>query len=209
MSRTDSCLHCGAELEERSLFCGTCGRSTTTAPPSGARMPARATAFLPALVEPPAAERARPPVESLAAAVLAAPSAPDTGDLGAADADGPVDIETATGSGSGVPRFVLQFSTGESVSVGGEGLIGRGPVREPGEAVDQLIALADAGRSVSKTHLGFGQDRGRFWVSDRYSTNGTVLRPPDEPARRCEPGRRYLVARGTRVDIGDQFFVVS
>ena len=27
--------------------------------------------------------------------------------------------------------------------------------------------------------------------------------------QRCEPGKRYRIVRGTRVDIGEQFFVVS
>lgn len=106
-------------------------------------------------------------------------------------------------------RYVLQFSTGESVAVRGSGLVGRNPTPEPGEYVDQLVPLFDAGKSVSKTHLEFGQENGRFWVSDRFSTNGSVVRGPDVDARRCEPGRRYLVSRGTRVDIGEQFFVVS
>jgi len=105
--------------------------------------------------------------------------------------------------------FVLQFSTGESIIVTGAGLVGRNPVAQPGEYVEHLIAVVDAGKSVSKTHLEFGQDDGRFWVSDRYSTNGSTVRPPDAETRRCEPGRRYFVVRGTRVDIGDQFFVVS
>ncbi len=107
------------------------------------------------------------------------------------------------------PRFVLQFSTGESITVGGAGLVGRNPAAQPGEFVDQLVTIFDAGKSVSKTHLEFGQDSGRFWVSDRYSTNGSVVRQPDADPQRCEPGRRYFVARGTRVDIGEQFFVVS
>lgn len=106
-------------------------------------------------------------------------------------------------------RFVLQFSTGESITVSGAGLVGRNPASQPGEFVDQLVTIFDAGKSVSKTHLEFGQDSGRFWVSDRYSTNGSTVRQPDAEPKRCEPGRRYFVARGTRVDIGEQFFVVS
>ena len=106
-------------------------------------------------------------------------------------------------------RFVLQFSTGESVSVGGTGLIGRNPMAEPGEYVDTLIAIVDPGRSVSKTHLEFGQDGPFFWVSDRYSGNGSVVREPDREPRRCEPGKRYRVSRGARVEIGEQFFIVS
>jgi len=106
-------------------------------------------------------------------------------------------------------RYVLQFSTGESVTVAGSGLIGRNPSMQPGEYVDQLVPIFDAGKSVSKTHLEFGQEAGRFWVSDRYSTNGSVIRQPDTEPRRCDAGRRYFIARGTRVDVGEQFFVVS
>ena len=106
-------------------------------------------------------------------------------------------------------KFVLQFSTGESATVYGSGLVGRNPVAEPGEYVDHLVVIRDPGRSVSKTHLEFGQDNGSFWVLDRFSGNGSALREPDAPPKRCEPGRRYFVPRGTRVEIGDQFFVVS
>lgn len=115
-------------------------------------------------------------------------------------------IVTSTGGGD---RFVLQFSTGESVTVSGAGLIGRNPAAQPGEYVDQLVSIFDVGKSVSKTHLEFGQEGGRFWVSDRYSTNGSVVRQPEAEPRRCEPGRRYFVVRGTRIDVGEQFFVVS
>jgi hypothetical protein len=115
-------------------------------------------------------------------------------------------IVTATGGGD---RFVLQFSTGESVTVSGAGLIGRNPAAQPGEYVDQLVSIFDVGKSVSKTHLEFGQEGGRFWVSERYSTNGSVVRQPEAEPRRCEPGRRYFVVRGTRIDVGEQFFVVS
>jgi hypothetical protein len=106
-------------------------------------------------------------------------------------------------------RFVLQFSTGESFTVTGTGLVGRNPAAEPGEYFDHAVTIADPGKSVSKTHLEFGQDDGVFWISDRYSGNGSLARDPGGDPRRCEPGRRYRVARGGRVDIGDQFFIVS
>ncbi len=60
--------------------------------------------------------------------------------------------------------FVLQFSTGENVAVTGNGLVGRNPVAEPGEYFDQLVTIADPGKSVSKTHLEFGQ--GERWILD-------------------------------------------
>ena len=136
---------------------------------------------------------------------------PDPFPWGTGSTSGTIDLEAtrAVASTLAEERFVLQFSTGESVIVSGAGLVGRNPASQPGEFVDQLITIFDAGKSVSKTHLEFGQDSGRFWVSDRYSTNGSTVRQPDSEPRRCEPGRRYYVARGTRVDIGEQFFVVS
>jgi len=106
-------------------------------------------------------------------------------------------------------RFVLQFSTGENATVFGTGLIGRNPVVQPGENFDQIVAIVDSGKSVSKTHLEFGQTAGAFWVADRFSANGTVVRQPDARPQRLDPGKRQIVARGTRVDIGEQFFVVS
>lgn len=80
---------------------------------------------------------------------------------------------------------------------------------QPGESFDVLLPIADAGMSVSKTHLEFGQHDGEFWVSDRFSGNGTVLRRPNEAPVRCEPGRRYRVSRRSRVEIADQFFTVN
>lgn len=106
-------------------------------------------------------------------------------------------------------RFVLQFSTGESFSVYGSGLIGRSPKPEPGEYFDQMVRIVDASRSVSKTHLEFGQEAGSFWVKDRFSGNGTIIREPDSNPIRCRPERRYRLVRGSRVDLGEQFFIVS
>jgi hypothetical protein len=105
--------------------------------------------------------------------------------------------------------FSLSFSTGGTVGVTGTGLVGRRPITQPGESVDQIIAIDDPARSVSKTHLEFGIEGGELWICDRYSGNGTVAHPLGGPARQCEPGRRYRVTRGTRVDIGDQWFDVS
>jgi len=105
--------------------------------------------------------------------------------------------------------FVLQFSTGEDLEVRGTGLIGRRPMPQPSEHFDRLVQIIDPGMSVSKTHLEFGQHDGELWVNDRFSGNGTIIRRPDATMVRCEPGRRYLVPRGSRVEIGDQYFQVS
>ncbi|WP_413601782.1 hypothetical protein [Curtobacterium sp. Curtsp57] len=105
--------------------------------------------------------------------------------------------------------FVLHFSTGERIGVHGTGLLGRLPRPEPGERFDDLLTIHDPGKSVSKTHLELGRDDADLWVSDRFSGNGSVIRHIDGSIRRCEPGRRYRVERGARVDIGEQFFLVQ
>ncbi|MHA7987104.1 FHA domain-containing protein [Rathayibacter sp. CAU 1779] len=109
--------------------------------------------------------------------------------------------------GAPVP-YVLSFSTGERVVVVGAGLLGRRPYPQQTERFDQLVSIADNERSVSKTHLEFGLETGELWVCDRYSANGTVIIPPAGAPHRCEPGRRYRVPRGGRVEIGDHWFDV-
>jgi len=137
---------------------------------------------------------------------------------GAAGRDGrvtvPDAVERVAGDGdTAAPTeaspFVLSFSTGEVARVTGGGLLGRRPIAQPGESVPQVVQISDPGRSVSKTHLEFGLEAGELWICDRYSGNGTVIYPPGARPRRCEPGRRYRVVRGARVEIGDQYFDVS
>jgi hypothetical protein len=106
-------------------------------------------------------------------------------------------------------EFALTASTGEEFSITGSGLLGRRPIAQPGESVDQFVAIADTGRSVSKTHLEFGIEAGELWICDRYSANGTVIVPPGGEPRMCEPGRRYRVAPGSRIEIGDQYLDVT
>ena len=133
--------------------------------------------------------------------LVATPSAPAAEEV-VAPVPAPIEPEPAE-------RYILQFSTGESVTVTGSGLVGRNPSAEPGEYVDQLVTIVDPGKSVSKTHLEFGQEGGALWISDRFSGNGSGIRLPDLPRQHCDAGKRYPVPRGARVDIGDQFFIVS
>jgi len=191
------CLQCGSGIDPADIFCGECG-FVLRAP--GGDVPR----------EPPGEPNAgavRGPNATDAAAASDTSDAAATSDTSAAVDD--VESTRVMASRSRGERYVLQFSTGESIVVAGTGLIGRNPSAEPGEYVDELVAIVDVGKSVSKTHVEFGHEGGLFWVSDRYSTNGTVVRQPDADAVRCEPGKRYMIARGTRVEIGDQFFVVS
>ena len=185
------------------IFCGECGfvrspatraRDTVALDPFPWGSGAASVAPVVPVVPP------TPVVDAPAVVYLQPVDVPDDDD------EDDIDATRIVAPGARGDRFVLQFSTGESVTVTGAGLLGRNPIPEPGEFFDAMVTISDPGKSVSKTHLEFGQEGGAFWVSDRYSGNGTVVREPERPARRCEPGKRYRIVRGTRVDIGEQFF---
>ncbi|PJJ61562.1 zinc-ribbon domain-containing protein [Compostimonas suwonensis] len=176
-----ACAICGAELPEGALFCGECGSSVSARPASW--------------------QRGTDPRPNDTTIILPL----DRSGVRAKPAAG----ESAVVPERGPASFTLTFSTGEIVTVSGTGLIGRRPLPQPGEYLDHLVQIVDEGMSVSKTHLEFGQQSGQLWISDRYSGNGSVIRRPGEAPFRCEPGRRYLVARGTRVDIAEQFLTIA
>lgn len=226
-----TCEHCGAALPAFALFCGECGRSVAARPLAAPGMAVVEAPPLPVssprdggLVSPCTSCGMVPDADDLycadcgsslgaqtriiepvmtraeplpAVALSAAPTMLDD------------DHTRLVPRGTGGARFVLQFSTGESYTVLGSGLAGRNPRPEPGEYVDHLVTIADPGRSVSKTHFEFGQEGGVFWVSDRHSGNGSVIREPGSEPRACTPGHRYPIVRGTRIDIGEQFVIVS
>jgi hypothetical protein len=177
------CEHCGATLAPSDIFCGECGSVARTVSENFGQTGAVSAASLPAAAPMPPT----PTGEDVAPVDLAWPKlAPPLGE-----------------------RFTLQFSTGESFTVSGTGLVGRNPKAEPGEFFDQIVRVIDPSRSVSKTHLEFGQTDGEFWVHDRYSGNGTIIHNPNTNPVRCRPEKRYRTARGARIEIGEQFFMVS
>lgn len=217
------CAECGARGESSDRYCAECGGALSAdtqiierlvpvvaSAPATARAPGpeAVTEVVPeaapeaVLAEQPSVLAEVPP--ALMPAPVPAPIQPSP-PAPAAD----VESTRLVPRGTGGARFVLQFSTGESYTVLGSGLAGRNPHPEPGEYVDHLVTIVDPGRSISKTHFEFGQHEGVFWLSDRHSGNGSIIREPGSEARVCEPGRRYPIVRGTRVDIGEQFVVVS
>jgi len=216
-----NCLICGAQLPVGAMFCGECGSSSTATPLTRKRpdpRPSDTTVILPlrrrsVISVPVVSVPVVVPVVSVPV-VVPVVSAPVEVPVVSApvEAPGPVPLQAPEPAPAPAPTaslFVLQFSTGETISALGTGLIGRRPLPQPTERVDILVQINDLGRSVSKSHLEFGQYDGEFWVSDRYSGNGTIIRRPDAVAVRCEPGRRYLVPRGSRVEIADQFFILN
>lgn len=74
---------------------------------------------------------------------------------------------------------------------------------------DALIAVQDPEGTVSKTHLRLEYARGRAWVADQGSTNGTDLIDDEGAVTRLAPHTRTLLEQGTRVRIGNRAFTLS
>lgn len=85
-------------------------------------------------------------------------------------------------------------------------LIGRNPSGLPGEQISQLLAVADPGRSISKTHLHLLEDNGGVWVTDRNSTNGSAVTTPDGIRTALQAGQPAYVRPGSTVHFGDRTF---
>lgn len=215
-----TCRICGADLPEGAMFCGECGSSTSATPES--RRPVdprpgdtyvlhRSESGVISVPVPESAEDAGPvPAESVESAESAGSVDPDAGLATGSGRAAAWPAEPPEPSpGARAVAWELRFTTGEVVTVSGNGLVGRRPIPQPGERFAHLVQVVDRGLSVSKTHLEFGEHDGELWVADRFSSNGTVVRRPGEGGVRCEPGRRVLVPRGSRVEIGEQAFTVA
>lgn len=208
-SAGDVCQQCGFPVMPDDIFCGECGFVVPAFTPLSPR--SNDTNVIQRLeqvnVDKPEEKLTEAVVQNLPEPGPELPRAAAPVDQGALSDD--VESTRIVSPPLNGERFVLQFSTGESFTVFGSGLVGRSPRAEPSEYFDHMVRIIDASRSVSKTHLEFGQEAGSFWVKDRYSGNGTIVREPDSEPVRCHPERRYLLVRGSRVDVGEQFFIVS
>lgn len=105
-------------------------------------------------------------------------------------------------------RWVFRLDTGDEFTVDGPGFIGRNPVTsEAGHS--QLIPFADDTKSISKTHLGFGIDGSRLWVTDRRSTNGTSLIRSGHSDRAVSTEGPTYVEAGDVLALGDRRISVA
>lgn len=101
--------------------------------------------------------------------------------------------------------WVAELDDGREISIEGLVLLGRNPQPQPGEEDAQLIKLADETRTVSKSHLGIGQDLDGLFVVDRGSTNGSTVTTPDGLSTRVPTGDVVRVEAGSVVSIGDHW----
>lgn len=201
------CEVCQSELPQGALFCGECGSSVAR------------TQAIPVVQSDPVDV---PPAESFTTVPFEEPETTSTNiveqiegidlselfDAPPARVVEPPRFATENELASMV-SFTITLGTGESVEITRSGLLGRMPTPAEGEEFEHLIVVSDPGRSVSKTHLEFGVEGDELWISDRKSGNGTIIREPGVVPRRAQPGTRYTVVRGTRLDFGDLHLTIT
>ncbi|HET9873691.1 MAG TPA: FHA domain-containing protein [Propionibacteriaceae bacterium] len=104
--------------------------------------------------------------------------------------------------------WIAVLDDGRQIEVEGVVLLGRNPRGRPGEDDAQLIKIADATRTVSKTHLALGADAHGMYVMDRGSTNGSTVTSAGGVCTPCPPGDIIEVQEGNIVSIGDHWLEI-
>lgn len=115
----------------------------------------------------------------------------------------------APASASDTGALLLIFDTGQRVQLGLPltANLGRAPVASMHD--DRLVVVTDPDSSVSKTHLRIEHSRGRTWVTDFGSTNGSDIRADDGQTTELVAGERVLLDDADRVRIGNRSFTIS
>lgn len=88
-------------------------------------------------------------------------------------------------------------------------VVGREPVATQSDQLGaELITMADAGLSVSKSHAMVGRDTDGIWVRDLGSRNGTFIAPQGGSWLQAMPGDIVEINQGDLVRFGHQQFTV-
>lgn len=118
---------------------------------------------------------------------------------------------SAGGPATPAPAAVLRIKLddGRDFQLDQSVLLGRNPVAQGGERQAMLLAVADPGRSISKTHLHLLTDGAGVWVTDRNSTNGSAIGTPDGVRIPLQPGVPSFVSPGSTVHFGDRSFLLG
>ena len=120
----------------------------------------------------------------------------------------PVDAREEPAPAPHPASFVLEFSSGQLVTIAGTGVIGRAPRDGGAHGALQLVSIDDPARSVSKVHARFEIDALGLWIEDLDSGNGTVIVQPGGSPVALRPGERNRVEVGAVVRLGRQSFTV-
>lgn len=105
--------------------------------------------------------------------------------------------------------LLLVFDTGQRVRIDVPAAVTLGRRPTPSEPGDLLIMVDDPDSTVSKSHLRLENSRGRTWVTDLGSTNGSDILADQGGRRELLPGVRSLLDDGDRVRVGDRVFSIN
>lgn len=102
-------------------------------------------------------------------------------------------------------RLVFTWDDGTRVTVSRRTLFGRNPAPEEGAVA---VAVRDETLSLSKTHFEAAAEVSGGWITDRHSTNGTVVVRDGERIA-CSPGERVRIRLGDAIEIGDRIVTIG
>lgn len=108
-----------------------------------------------------------------------------------------------------LPTATLTFSTGAVARVRAATLLGRRPAARAEENPDELLAIDDDSRTISKTHARLEWQDDELWITDRQSANGTIIDRPGQNPVELTAGKPYHLIAGDVVRLGEVTFTVS
>ena len=111
--------------------------------------------------------------------------------------------------GAAVPIATLTFSTGVVARIRAATLLGRQPTAQGAEKADELLAVDDGTRTISKTHARLEWRDGELWITDRQSANGTIVDRPGQNPVNLTAGHHYQLIAGDVLRLGDTTFTVN
>jgi len=112
-------------------------------------------------------------------------------------------------SGTAVPIATLTFSTVVVARIRAATLLGRQPTAQGAEKADELLAVDDGTRTISKTHARLEWRDGELWITDRQSANGTIVDRPGQNPVNLTAGHHYQLIAGDVLRLGDTTFTVN
>lgn len=103
---------------------------------------------------------------------------------------------------------VLLLDQGSELRLDRVWVIGRDPVAPATHPDAFPFPVADATKSISKTHLAVGPAESGAWVVDLHSTNGVTVQGPGGATVRLTPGEPAAVPLHATVGYGERTIVV-
>ena len=108
-----------------------------------------------------------------------------------------------------LPTATLTFSTGAVARIRAATLLGRRPSAETDESTDELLAVEDDSRTISKTHARLEWQDDGLWITDRQSANGTIVDRSGQNPVELTANQAYQLIAGDIVRLGEVTFTVS